>query len=374
MGPRTLEAPARRAWPPLALSLLIVVSWAVVSAVDNVVYTQTTVLMFLLLIVTLGLQMFSGNSGVLSFGHVAFVAIGAYTSALLTIPPEIKEFTYLEMPGFLKSWVFPAELGTIEGTLAGAGFAAAFALLTAAPIARLAGVAAGIGTLAVLVIVNVFINQTVSITRGTSTTIGVPKTTTFLSVMIWVLIFIFAAFVFQQSRFGLRLRASRENERAAKSVGVRVGWERAIAWVLSGFVAGVGGALYGHYFVTFAPGAFYFDMTFITVAMLIVGGMRSVSGAVVGVFFLTFVNELFRRWEVDGFAGVTPPSGTANLVLAVVLLVTLILRPRGITAGKEIPWPGDWSLPSFLRRKGADAPAAPVPEATSGAKPAGTAE
>jgi branched-chain amino acid transport system permease protein len=372
--PRTLEGPARRAWPPLALCLVIVISWAIVTALDSVVYTQTTVLMFLLLIVTLSLQMFSGNSGVLSFGHVAFVAIGAYTSALLTIPPQIKEFTYLEMPGFLKSWIFPAELGTIEGTLAGAGFAAAFALLTAAPIARLAGVAAGIGTLAVLVIVNVFINQTVSITRGTSTTIGVPKTTTFLSVMIWVLIFIFVAFVFQQSRFGLRLRASRENERAAKSVGVRIGVERAIAWVLSGFVAGVGGALYGHYFVTFAPGAFYFDMTFITVAMLIVGGMRSVSGAVVGVFFLTFVNELFRRWEVDGFAGVTPPSGTANLVLAVVLLVTLILRPRGITAGKEIPWPGDWSLPSGLKRGRSQAPATPLPEAPSGANPAGSAE
>ena len=224
MGPRTLEAPARRAWPPLALCLLIVVSWAVVSAVDNVVYTQTTVLMFLLLIVTLGLQMFSGNSGVLSFGHVAFVAIGAYTSALLTIPPEIKEFTYLEMPGFLKSWVFPAELGAI-GTLAGAGFAAAFALITAAPIARLSGVAAGIGTLAILVIVSVFLNQTISITRGTSTTIGVPETTTFLSVMIWVLIFIFVAFVFQQSRFGLRLRASRE--RACRQVGRRARLGRA---------------------------------------------------------------------------------------------------------------------------------------------------
>jgi branched-chain amino acid transport system permease protein len=368
---RTLEGPARRAWPPFALCLLVVVSWAVVTAVGNVVYTQTTVLMFLLLIVTLGLQMFSGNSGVLSFGHVAFMAIGAYTSALLTIPTEIKEFTYLEMPSFLKSWVFPAELGTIEGTLAGAGFAAAFALLTAAPIARLAGVAAGIGTLAVLGIVNVFLNQTISVTRGTSTAIGVPETTTFLSVLIWVLIFIFGAFVFQQSRFGLRLRASRENERAARSVGVRVGVERAIAWVLSGFVVGVGGALYGHYFVTFAPGAFYFDVTFITVAMLIVGGMTSVSGAVVGVFFLTFINELFRRWEVDGFAGVTPPSGTANLVLAVVLLVTLILRPRGITAGKEIAWPGDWSLPSSWGRRRA-AQTAPVPEAAPSAKPAGT--
>ncbi len=375
MGLRTLEAPARRAWPPLALSLLIVVSWAVVSAIGNVVYTQTTVLMFLLLIVTLGLQIFSGNSGVLSFGHVAFVAVGAYTSALLSIPPEIKEFTYLEMPGFLKSWIFPAELGAIEATLAGAGFAALFALITAAPIARLWGVAAGIGTLAILVIVSVFLNQTISITRGTSTTIGVPETTTFLSVMIWVVIFLFVAFVFQQSRFGLRLRASRENERAAKSVGVRVSVERAIAWVLSGFVAGVGGALYGHYFVTFAPGAFYFDMTFITVAMLIVGGMRSVTGAVVGVYFLTFVNELFRRWEVDGFAGVTPPSGTANLVLAVVLLVTLILRPRGITSGNEISWPGDWSLPSGTgRRRSKEGSASPIPEVPAGANPAGSAE
>jgi branched-chain amino acid transport system permease protein len=179
----------------------------------------------------------------------------------------------------------------------------------------------------------------------------VPSTTTLLQVMIWVLIFIFVAFAFRQSRFGLRLRASRENERAARSVGVRVPVERSIAWVLSGFVAGVAGALYGHFFVTFSPYDFYFDITFLTIAMLIVGGMTSVSGAVVGVFFITFVRELFRRWEVDGMAGVTPPSGTANLVLAFVLLVTLILRPKGITGGKEIPWIGDWSLPHPLRRR-----------------------
>jgi branched-chain amino acid transport system permease protein len=180
-----------------------------------------------------------------------------------------------------------------------------------------------------------------------------------------VLIFIAVAFAFQQSRFGLRLRASRENERAARSVGVRVAGERSVAWVVSGFVAGVAGALYGHYFVTFGPFDFYFNITFLTIAMLIVGGMTSVTGAVVGVFFITFVNELFRRWEVDGFAGVTPPSGTASLVLAFVLLVTLILRPKGITAGKEIPWPGDWKL-RRPRLRGAETsveapPAAPEP-------------
>src|SRR5262249_10472362 len=154
-------------------------------------------------------------------------------------------------------WIFPAQLGPLEGTLAGAGFATLFAIIVAAPIVRLAGVQAGIGTLAILVIINVFNVQTTSITRGTSTMIGVPPTTQFWHVLVWCIIFVLVAFAFQQSRRGLRLRASRENLRAARSVGVEVPLERAIAWVLSGFVCGVGGALYGHYFVTFSPYDFY---------------------------------------------------------------------------------------------------------------------
>ena len=378
-GLRSLEPLARRVWPPFFLCSLIVVSWALADAFGGVVYTDTMLRMFITLILVLGLQIFSGNSGVLSFGHVSFMAVGAYSSALLTIPTETKKFTFLTMPHFLKSWVFPAQLSPLEGTLAGAGFATAFALICAAPIIRLAGVQAGIGTLAILVIVYVFNVQTSSITRGTSTMIGVPQTTTFLSVLIWTLIFVVVAFAFQQSRRGLRLRASRESERAAKSVAVRVSIERAIAWVLSGFVVGVAGALYGHYIVTFSPDQFYFDVTFLTIAMLVVGGMTSVTGAVVGCYLLTVVNELFRRWEVNGLGGVTPPSGTANLVLASVLLVVLILRPKGITGGKEIPWPSDWRLPRrpqlrvpSLHGLRPAKPVAPAPESPAGAKTAPT--
>ncbi len=343
-GLRSLEPLARRVWPLFFLCALVVVTWALVDGFGGIVYTDTTLRMFITLMLVLGLQIFSGNSGVLSFGHIAFMAVGAYTSALLTIPPDIKKFTFLTMPHFLKSWIFPAHLSALEGVLAGAGFATVFALITAPPIVRLAGVQAGIGTLAILVIVYVFNIQTDSITRGTSTMIGVPQTTTFVMVLIWTLIFLLVAFAFQQSGRGLRLRATRENERAAKSVAVGVATERAVAWVLSGFVVGAAGALYGHYIVTFSPDQFYFDTTFLTIAMLVVGGMTSVTGAVVGCYLLTIVNEVFRRWEVNGLAGVTPPSGTANLVLAGVLLVTLILRPKGLTGGKEIPWPGDWNF------------------------------
>jgi len=374
-GPHTrIEGLFRTIWTPLLLSGFVAIVWVIVAyGVSDIFYKQEVEKFFLRLMIVLALQMFSGNSGILSFGQVAFVAVGAYASALLTIPTAIKEFTFLSMPHVLKSWVFPAQLGPLEGTLAGAGVALLFALVFGIPIVRLAGVAAGIATLAILVAMNVFIQQTSSITRGTSTQIGVPQTTELWSTMLWVIAAIVVAFVFKQSRNGLRLRASRENERAARSVGVNVARERYIAFALSGFVCGIAGALYGHYFITFSYLDFYFDLTFLTIAMLVVGGMGSVSGAVTGTFFLTVIFVTFQRLEVNGIDGTTAPSGTADLVMAIALLVALVLRPRGLTAGREIPWPSDWRLPNRLRGQEkhepfADEPAAesPAPDAPSG--------
>jgi branched-chain amino acid transport system permease protein len=366
---RVAEPWARRAWPPFFLCASLVLTWLVIDQLfsgtsgRDVFYTETAIRGYLTLLIVLALQIFSGNSGVLSFGHVTFVAIGAYMSALLTIPPEIKDFTYLTMEEkwpWLSYWILPAELSTLEGTLAGAGVAMLFAIVFAPAIVRLAGVQAGIATLALLVITNVFIIQTPSITRGTSTLIGVPPTTTLLgegedrdlygSVVLWSLICVAIAFAFQQSRHGLRLRATRENARAARSVGVSVPVERAYAWVLSGFVAGVAGALYGHAFGgTFSPQDFYFntngfDIVLLPIAMLVIGGMTSVTGAVVGCYFLTVLYTIFNRPDALGITEGRPPSGTANLMLGFALLVVLALRPRGLTGGKEVPWPTEWSL------------------------------
>ncbi len=384
-----LEEYSRRLWPPFALASLLVVTWWAVDGWGGDVYQAYAIRMFLNLMIVLALQMFSGNSGVLSFGHATFVAMGAYFSALLTIPPAQKTFQFLTMPHWLSSWIFPADLAgmshtwpyiwpSLEWILVGAGFSMAIAALLAPPVVRLAGVQAGIATLAILVMDNVFNNQTTSITRGTSTLIGVPQTTTFVSLLVWSLIFVGVAYAFKQSRFGLRLRATRENVRAARSVGVHVARERAIAWIASGFVAGAAGALYGHWYVTFSPGDFYFntngiDLVIIPIAMLVIGGMRSVTGAVVGCYFVTIVYDFFNRWEVDGFSGTvsTAPSGTANLVLAGVFLVVLILRPGGLSNGREVPWPTEWRPPRFnlsrLRKPplAGDAPGAstdPLPE------------
>lgn len=386
MSKATIERFARLGWPPIFLSAIVVITWAAVEASGDIFYQNELQRMFIRLMIILALQMFSGNSGVLSFGHVAFMAMGAYTSALLTIPTEIKKFSFLSMPHWLSSWIFPSQLAGsaqpfnvgfipgIDDTLAGAGFALVLALVFGIPIVRLTGVAAGIATLAVLVAMNVFISQTSSITRGTSTQIGVPETTTMLSTTLWVVVILVFVYVFKQSRFGLRLRASRENERAAKSVGVNIARERYVAFALSGFIAGIAGAQFGHAFGgTFAYTDFYFDVTFITIAMLIVGGMASVTGAVVGCYFLTAVYIAFQRGEVVGIGGTKFPSATADLVLAVALLAALILRPRGLTAGKEIAWPTDWTLePVRKLLRGEIRPSFEVPDflkALGGRKP-----
>lgn len=360
-GLKRIEPLARLLWVPAIACVMLWICYLLVQFVLAAQYQQIAVNMLVTAVMVLGLQLFSGNSGVLSFGHLAFVAIGAYTSALLTIPVGLKKATFTSMPGFLH-WILGTEMGTLESTLIAGAVAALFALIVAAPIVRLNGVPAGIATLALLVIVYTFNIQTTSITRGTSTMIGVPATTTINNSLVWAFVAVVVAFAYQASRRGLRLRASRENEAAARSTGVSIPLERAFAWVLSAFLMGIAGALYGHFIIAFSADEFYFAATFNIVLMLVLGGMTSVSGAVVGTIFITVLNEVLRRIENGPLNGKYP--GFSELLLAAALLLVLIWRPRGLTMGHEIPWPGDWRLPRSRRRGAQAAPAVADAERT----------
>jgi branched-chain amino acid transport system permease protein len=352
-----LESIARQLWVPAFLCAVLFVLYLIAQYSLGPDYHDIALTMFITVTTVLGLQVFSGNSGILSFGHVAFMAIGAYTSALLTIPALTKKATFTSMPSFLH-WILNVEMGPLESTLIAGGVAAVFALIIATPIVRLKGVPSGIATLAVLVIVYTFNIQTTSITRGTSTMIGVPSTTTLENALVWSLIAVVAAFLFQASRHGVRLRASRENEAAARSVGVNVPLERGIAWVASAFLMGIGGALYGHFIIAFSAGEFYFDATFNIVLMLVIGGLTSVSGAVVGTVTITILQEALRRFENGPLSGNYP--GFSELILAGLLIIMLIWRPRGLTHGHEISWPGEWQRPRWLRRRGPEPPGEPL--------------
>jgi branched-chain amino acid transport system permease protein len=217
-----------------------------------------------------------------------------------------------------------------------------FAAVAATPLMRLSGLAAGIGTFSLLIIVNVVASNWTAVTRGQETMIGVPIDLTSGQALVWACIAIVVAYAFQQSRIGLRLRASREDEVAARSLGVGVLLERTVAFALSAFFVGVAGALYAHYLGSFGAEAFYLDITFLSFVMLVIGGVNSLSGAVIGSVVISAIAQVVTNLQTGAHVGpffVNLPNGSEEIVLAVFLLAVLILRPKGLLGGREIPCP-----------------------------------
>jgi branched-chain amino acid transport system permease protein len=318
----------------LATLILLVVGVTLLASLGSPVLRNVLVNMLITLILVVGLYVFVGNTGVFSFGHIGFMAIGAYTAGVVRIPRPTKA-ALLQLPDVLER----AHLGALQATLLGGALAAGVAAVVALPIMRLGGLTAGLATFAVLNIINVVAANLDQLTGGSTGMAGVPATTTVTSALIWSLVVIGIAWLFQQTRLCLRVRASREDEPAARALGIEVVRDRAVAFVLSAFICGLAGGLYAQLAGSFGPDAFFLATTFTVVAMLVVGGRYSLSGAVVGALFVATISEGLRRIEGGVHIGTVHIPGRPGLQevgLALALLLTLLLRPRGITGGNEL--------------------------------------
>jgi len=346
---RPLLGYGERLWTPLALCLLLA---AIVAAASfGSAGTQRIVTDALIkLVVVVGTYIFVGNSGVLSFGHIGFMGIGAYVAAWLTIPPETKSFLLPKLPGLLAATEWPASLAAVA---AGAA-AALFAFIVGLPLMRLSGISASIGTFAVLAVVNAVLSNWTSMTGGQGSLYGLPSYTNLPVATAWAMLAIVIAWIYQRTAYGFRLRSTREDETAAKAAGVDVHRERLIAFVLSAFFVGVSGALYAHFLGVVIAKEFYLKLTFMSIAMLVIGGLTSLSGAVLGVVVVSSLGELLREVERGanlGFLTIPARPGLQEVVLAAALLLILIFRPRGLTAGRELPPPRRWMARRLYRHR-----------------------
>jgi branched-chain amino acid transport system permease protein len=284
------------------------------------------------IVLVVGLQIFIGNSGVLSFGHMSFMAIGAYVGAILTIPPLLKSSLLPALPPFIRN----SQLGTIPAIAIAAAVAAAVALVVAIPLMRLSGIAASLSTFAFLLVIYTVASNWDQVTRGRETMLGVPANTTMFRALLGSIVAILVAYVFQGSSTALRLRASREDDVAATASGIWVARDRTVAFVLSAAVVGVGGFLFAQQFGVFNPDEFYLSITFITIAMLVIGGMKTLAGAVVGPIVVTAILEGLRNVEDGVTVGgihVKAPAGSSSVGLALIMLAILLFRPAGLMSG-----------------------------------------
>lgn len=329
-----------RTFPVIGLALPTI-ALALYAATESVVFQRRVTELFINLILVLGLFMFMGNSGIVSFGHMAFMGLGAYAAVLLTIPPDVKARILPALPAFLAQ----AHLPFIMATVVAALFVAVVGYVIGYPIMRLEGVAAAVTSFAILIIVQAVLENWDTFTRGTRTMIGVPRVTTLWVVALWALVTLATAWWFKESRVGLWLRASREDPHAAEAVGIAVVRLRRIAFGFSAFFVAIGGVLWAHYVGAFVPSAFFLGPTFLVLVMLIVGGTSSVAGAAAGAAAITALTELLRSLERGThIAGVRVdlPLGITDLALGGALIAILILRPDGLVAGRELTWPRRW--------------------------------
>jgi len=291
------------------------------------------------MIVVVALWTFIGNSGVLSFGHIAFVALGAWTMSLLTVSPMVKSST---MPG-LFPFLAEASLDPLTAVLLAALVGGVAALVSGFALMRLNGLEAGVATFALLmVVVQVLTYASLVGPRSGQSITGVPRAFD-LQGLLWLTVVVIAiAWAFGRTRSARMLRASRENVLAAPASGIKVTRHRIIAFTVSGALAGVGGAVWAQTNGVVQASQFGLDFTFTTIAMLVIGGMFSLWGAVLGTIVIAtlshFVGVLEQGIHIAGLV-VTVPSGSRLVVVAAFMVAILILRPSGVTGGREATWP-----------------------------------
>jgi len=333
---------------PIVLIVVLLVMAALSYQFGSRAFNRTAVEMFINIMVVVGLYVFVGNSGLLSFGHISFMCLGAYMTAWLAIPPVMKSITLKGLPAWLLHTQLPMWVATpISGV-----FAALFALVVGRVIMRLSGIAASIATFGLLGVVNNVYSNWDSVTGGQGSIVGIPPTMNVWIGWLGAAVAIVIAYLYAISRSGLALRATRDESVAASASGIDIVRERLIAFVVSAFIIGIAGALYAHFLSIVNPGAFYLRTTFITLSMLVVGGMYSLSGAVTGVVAISVLIELFRNLERGVSLGafkVALPNGIQEIAIGIITIVILMYLPTGLTRNQEFSWRG-WPMLRRLSR------------------------
>ena len=288
--------------------------------------------------IVVAIYVFVGISGVVSFGQISFVAVGAFASGVMTVPLESKKGVLTTLFPLLRDHT----ISNVPSLLLAAALGGLFAFVVGLPLMRLNGLAAGIATFAVLEITHNVLQQWTKIGPGATTLSLVPESTGPLQGTLGAIVVIVVAFAYQRSRLGRQLRASREDPAAAAGVGVGVHRQRLWAFTLSGALAGFAGGLLVHQLGSITTEQVYLELTFLTLAMLVIGGLTSLWGAVVGALAVSglasFLSQSEQGVHLLGHR-LDLPSGTRLVFLAAIMSLVLILRPQGLTGGRELRLP-----------------------------------
>lgn len=291
------------------LLLITLILCAVVSLLQGHIgayYFQIIIYIGINIILASSLNLINGFAGQFSLGHAGFMAIGAYTSSIITASLHLQ-------PGLVIS-----HLIFFGALLAGGLMASFFGLLVGIPSLRLKGDYLAITTLGFGEIIRVLIQNMdfLGAARGFS---GVPKLANFFWVYAIVAILIFFLHNLIKSTYGKGFLAVRDDEIAAEATGISATRLKVVAFVTGAFFAGIAGGLYAHFVTYINPSQFGFLRSFEIVVMVVVGGMGSIPGVILAAILLTVLPEALRAI-----------AQYRMVIYSLLLIIIMLVRPQGL--------------------------------------------
>jgi branched-chain amino acid transport system permease protein len=306
-------------------------------------------------LVAVSMNLLNGFTGLFSLGQAGFMLLGAYTYGILTIPVADRASVYQYFDGGLVQFTLPVPVALILAGLV----AALFAFLIGLPVLRLKSDYLAIATLGFAEITRAVFqwNGLGRITNGSNMLRLFPSFNDFnikdgegnvavyLSTLIPFIIAgvcIFLIVLLIRSNYGRAFKAIRDDEVAAEAMGINLAHHKQLAFCISSFFAGVGGAMLAMYQTTVQANSFTTAMTYEILLIVVIGGVGSITGSVCGSFLFVACSEWWLRFLdneqfIGNFQVPLLRNGFRLVVFSIIIMIVVLFFRRGIMGTRELP-------------------------------------
>ncbi len=305
-------------------------------------------------LVAVSMNLLNGFTGIFSLGQAGFMLIGAYVYGIFTIPVELRAQVYQYFNGGLVQFTVPVVIAMIMSGLA----AAFFAFLIGLPVLRLKSDYLAIATLGFAEIIRAIFqwNNIGPLTNGSNMLRLFPSFNDFnikdadgnvivyLSTLIPFIIAgvcIFLIVLLIRSNYGRAFKAIRDDEVAAEAMGINLAHHKQLAFCISSFFAGVGGAMLAMYQTTVQAKSFTSAMTYEILLIVVIGGVGSITGSVLSSFLFVACSEWWLRFldekqMIGSFEVPLLRNGFRLVVFSVIIMIVVLFFRRGIMGDREL--------------------------------------
>lgn len=295
-------------------------------------------------VVAVSMNLLTGFTGLFSLGQAGFMAIGAYTVAILTIPVESRARVYYVsgISPAIANLHCPFWLALIIAGL----ISAAAAALIGIPVLRLKSDYLAIATLGFSEIIRAVIAapQLDQITNGSYGLKSIPGFPNLFMAFGLCALCILLMVLLINSSYGRVFKALREDEIAAQAMGLNLFRYKELAFVISSFFTGVGGGLLAMFMRSIDSKTFSISLTYDILLIVVLGGIGSVTGSVLGSFLVTAGREWLRFFDNPlTIAGIQIPlfrTGFRMVIFSILLMVVVLFYSRGLMGSNEFSWDG----------------------------------